>query len=298
MFGISRNEKCWCGSGKKYKICHERNDEEKLSRYVSEGYIIPKRELILNPGQIEGIRKSAKLSIKIMDEVDKIIKEGITTEEINTLVHKMTTDAGAIPATLNYEGFPKSVCTSINNVVCHGIPGKTQLKNGDIINVDITTILDGYYSDMSRMYMIGEVSKEAKRLVEVTKECLYTGIKAVKPYAPISDIGNVINDLADKEGYSVVRALSGHGVGLSFHNDPIVEHFRTNRKTMIMVPGMVFTIEPMINQGTFDCDILEDEWTVVTKDGKLSAQWEHTILVTETGAEIITKTVDSDKKNK
>ncbi len=289
MFKISRNEKCWCGSGKKYKTCHERSDEEKLGKYVSDGYIIPDKSLILNPEQIEGIRKSAKLSIKIMDEIDKFVKEGVTTEEINTLVHKMTTDAGAIPATLNYEGFPKSVCTSINNVICHGIPDSTVLKDGDIMNVDITTILNGYYSDMSRMYMIGNVSKEAKRLVEVTKECMFAGINAVKPYTPVGEIGNVINDIADREGYSVVRALSGHGVGLKFHNDPIVEHFRTSQKTMIMVPGMVFTIEPMINQGTFDCEVLNDDWTVVTKDGKLSAQWEHTVLVTETGVEIITE---------
>jgi len=250
---------------------------------------MPDKSLILSPEQIQGIKTSAKLSIKIMDEVDNIVKEGITTNEIDKLVHKMTIDAGAIPATLNYNGFPKSVCTSINNVVCHGIPDNTVLKSGDIINVDITTNLNGYYSDMSRMYMIGEVSDEAKRLVEVTKECMFAGINAIKPYMPVSEVGRVINDITDREGFSVVRDLSGHGVGLNFHNDPIVEHFRTNKKTMIMVPGMVFTVEPMINQGNFQCDILDDDWTVVTVDGKLSAQWEHTIVVTETGAEIITQ---------
>lgn len=239
--------------------------------------------------QIEGIRKSAKLSVKIMDELDKFIKDGITTNDINDFVHKMTIEAGATPATLGYEGFPKSVCTSINEVVCHGIPEDRVLKDGDIMNVDITTILNGYYSDMSRMYLIGNVSDEAKRLSEVTKECMYAGIKAVKPYRPVSDIGKAINDITDREGYSAVRALSGHGVGLEFHNEPIVEHYRTNRKTMIMVPGMVFTVEPMINEGTYECEVSEEDgWTVSTKDGKLSAQWEHTVLVTETGVEIIT----------
>lgn len=224
-----------------------------------------------------------------MNEVDKFIKEGITTNDINNLVHKMTVDAGAIPATLGYEGFPKSVCTSLNNVVCHGIPDETVLKSGDILNVDITTILNGYYSDMSRMYLVGDVSDEAKRLVDVTKQCMFAGINAVKPYMPVSEIGKAINEITDREGYSIIRDLSGHGVGLEFHNDPVVEHYRTDRKTMIMVPGMVFTVEPMINQGTFECEVLDDDWTVVTKDGKLSAQWEHTVLVTENGVEIITE---------
>lgn len=289
MFKLGRNDKCWCGSGKKYKQCHERSDEEILLPLEAKGYPMPRRELILNNEQIQGIRKSARLSISIMDELDGFIKEGISTEEINTLVHKMTVDAGAVPAPLNYEGFPKSCCTSINNVICHGIPSpKEILKNGDIINVDVTTILDGYYSDMSRMYMIGDVSDEAKKLVEVTKECMYEGIKAVKPYQPVGNIGNVINDIADKHGYGVVRALCGHGVGLDFHTEPMVEHFRTKAKTMIMVPGMVFTVEPMINAGTYHCEVLEDEWTVVTKDNSLSAQWEHTVLVTEDGFEILT----------
>jgi methionyl aminopeptidase len=289
MFKISRNEKCWCGSGKKYKVCHERSDEKNLGEYASNGYIIPDKSLILKAEQIEGIKESAKLSVKIMDELDKFIEEGITTEDINKFVHKMTVDAGAYPAPLDYEGFPKSVCTSLNNVVCHGIPDGTVLKSGDILNVDVTTILNGYYSDMSRMYLIGDVSDEAKRLVEVTKECMLAGIKAVSPYTPVSEIGNAINEITDREGYSIIRALSGHGVGLEFHNEPIIEHFRTDKKSMIMVPGMVFTVEPMINEGTFECEVLDDGWTVVTKDGKLSAQWEHTVLVTETGVEIITE---------
>lgn len=288
MMKLSRNDKCWCGSGQKYKNCHYRTDEI-LNDFKAKGYPIPSHRIILSEEQIEGIRTSAKLSVSIMDELDNFIKEGISTEDINTLVHDRTVENGAIPATLGYDGFPKSTCTSINEVICHGIPDKNRiLKSGDIINVDITTILNGYYSDMSRMYMIGDVSDEAKKLVEVTKKCLDIGIKTVKPFTPVGNIGNAINDVADENGYSVVRALCGHGVGLKFHDNPMVEHFRTKAKTMIMVPGMVFTIEPMINQGDYDCKVLDDDWTVVTKDGSLSAQWEHTVLVTEDGCEVLT----------
>ncbi len=290
MFKIGRNEKCWCGCGKKYKQCHERSDEENLRRFVEEGYPIPDKHLILSPKDIQGIRESAKVSVAIMDELDSIVKEGITTLEIDDAVAKMTAEAGGICAPYRYEGFPKHCCTSINNVVCHGIPDSTELKEGDIINVDVTTILNGYYSDMSRMYMIGNVSDEARQLVEVTKECMYKGIEAIKPYMPVGDIGNVINDITDKYGYGVVRALCGHGVGLDFHNDPIVNHYRTDRRTMVLVPNMVFTVEPMINAGTWDCNVSqEDGWTVTTADGSLSAQWEHTVVVTEDGVDIITR---------
>ncbi len=292
MFKIGRNEKCWCGCGKKYKQCHERSDEENLKKFVEEGYPLPDKHLILSPEDIQGIRKSARLSVAVMDELDSFVKEGVTTLEIDELVAKLTADGGGICAPYHYEGFPKHCCTSLNNVVCHGIPDDTVLKDGDIINVDVTTILNGYYSDMSRMYMIGNVSDEAKQLVEVTKECMYKGIESVRPYTPVGDIGNAINDITDKYGYGVVRALCGHGVGLEFHNDPIVNHFRTDRKTMVLVPNMVFTIEPMINAGTWDCNVSkEDGWTVTTADGSLSAQWEHTVVVTEDGADIITRRI-------
>ncbi len=287
MFEIGRNDRCWCGSGRKYKVCHERSDEKNLSEFA--GYPMPTRDLILSPEQIDGIRKSARVSVSIMDELDTFIKEGVTTGEIDDLVAKRTKQAGGICADLGYEGFPKNCCVSVNNVVCHGIPDDRVIKNGDILNVDITTILDGYYSDMSRMYMIGDVKDNARKLVQVTKECMLKGIDIVKPYMPVGEIGNVINDIADENGYGVVRALCGHGVGLNFHNDPMVNHFRTNKKTMILVPGMVFTVEPMINEGSFDCKVSdEDGWTVTTTDGKLSAQWEHTVLVTEDGYEILT----------
>ncbi|MCD7903981.1 MAG: methionyl aminopeptidase [Clostridiales bacterium] len=289
MYRLSRNDKCWCGSGKKYKQCHERSDERILMPLKRQGYPIPPRRLILNAEQIQGIRESAKITVAILDKLEDLIEEGITTEEINTFVHKYTLDHGGVPAPLNYQGFPKSCCTSINDVIAHGIPCKTALKNGDIINVDITTILNGYYSDSSRMYMIGDVAPNAKKLVEVTKECMYAGIKAVKPYRPVSDIGNTINAITDKHGYGVVRDLCGHGVGIKFHDDPLIEHYRQKRPTMIMVPGMVFTIEPMINEGTWRGVTLSDNWTFKTQDKKLSAQWEHTIVVTEDGCEILTK---------
>lgn len=289
MFEIGRNDKCWCGCGKKYKVCHERSDEQNLAKFIKEGYPLPKRNLILSPSQIEGIKKSARVSVAIMDELDTFVKEGITTGDIDSLVAKRTKEAGGFCADLGYEGFPKSCCVSINDVVCHGIPGDRVIKNGDILNVDITTILDGYYSDMSRMYMIGDVADNARKLVDVTRECMLKGIDIIKPYMPVGEIGNVINDIADENGYGVVRALCGHGVGLDFHNDPMVNHYRTDSKTMVLVPGMVFTVEPMINEGTYDCNVSqEDGWTVTTADGKLSAQWEHTVLVTETGYEILT----------
>jgi methionine aminopeptidase, type I len=291
MFEIGRNDKCWCGCGKKYKACHERSDEQNLNQFIQMGYPMPTRDLILSPEQIDGVRKSAKVSVAIMDEISKIVKEGISTLEIDEYYGKLTKEAGGICACLNYEGYPRNCCISINDVVCHGIPdANTILKNGDIVNIDITTILDGYYADMSRMFMIGNVSEDARKLVEVTKDCMYKGIEAIKPYTPVGEIGNVINDIADENGYGVVRALCGHGVGLDFHNEPMVNHFRTNRKTMVLVPGMVITVEPMINAGNYDCKVSqEDGWTVTTKDGSLSAQWEHTVLVTEDGYEILTK---------
>ena len=289
MFNIGRNDRCWCGSGKKYKVCHERLDEEKLMPFIAEGYPLPYKELILTPEQIEGVKKCSRVSVAIMDELDSFIKEGVSTDQINDVVEKVTADFGAESADLGYEGFPKSCCTSINNVVCHGIPNKKDiLKDGDIINVDVTTKLNGYFSDMSRMYMIGNVSDEARQLTEVTKKCMDEGIACIKPYMPVGEIGNVINDIADKYNYGVVRVLCGHGVGLVFHGDPMVNHYRTDDKTMILVPGMMLTVEPMINAGTYNVKIADDGWTVLTADGSLSAQWEHTLLVTETGVEIIT----------
>ncbi|WP_291565859.1 MULTISPECIES: methionyl aminopeptidase [unclassified Clostridium] len=287
---LNRNDLCWCGSGLKYKKCHIEFDN-KLDTLKSQGFQTPPRNIIKTEEQIEGIRKSAKINNAVLDLVGKNIKEGMSTEEIDKLVYDYTVSQGAIPATLNFEGYPKSLCTSINDEVCHGIPSEhIILKNGDIINIDVSTILDGYYSDASRMFIIGEASEEAKKLVEVSKECLYKGIEAVKPWGFLDDIGAAVQEHAEKHGYSVVKDFGGHGIGLEFHEEPFVAHYGKRGQGMILTPGMVFTIEPMINAGSYEIVIdSDDDWTVFTEDGSLSSQWEHTILVTEDGIEILSK---------
>ncbi|CUP83097.1 type I methionyl aminopeptidase [Clostridium baratii] len=285
---INRNDTCWCGSGKKYKKCHAEFDE-KYEALKRKGLMMPPRSLVKNAEQIEGIKNSAKVNNGVLDLVKEKIKEGMSTEEINTLVYDYTVEHGAIPAPLNYEGFPKSVCTSINDEVCHGIPDKNIiLKNGDIINVDVSTIKDGYFSDASRMFEIGDVSEEAKHLVKVAKECLDKGLEAVKPWGFLGDIGAAVQEHAEKNGYSVVRDFGGHGVGIRFHEDPFVAHIGTRGEGMVLVPGMVFTIEPMLNQGDYHVFVdADNDWTALTEDGSLSAQWEYTVLVTDTGVEIL-----------
>ncbi len=264
-------------------------DKNILESYKKKGFTILSANLIRTKEEIEGIRASSQLTKKILDIVGERIKAGITTNQINEWVHEYTIQNNAIPAPLNYEGFPKSVCTSVNNVICHGIPDNTILKQGDIINVDVTCILNGYYGDASRMYEIGDVSQKAKNLIHIAKECLYLGIQQVKPFADLNDVGRVIEKHANKNGFSVVRSYCGHGVGLEFHTDPQVDHFKKRNKGVLLLPGMVFTIEPMINEGKYKAVILSDGWTAVTKDGSLSAQWEHTLAVTETGVDILTK---------
>ena len=264
--------------------------DKRILNLQNRGHLVPSRKLIKTPEQIEGIRRSGVINTGVLDLVAQEIKEGMSTAQIDKLVYDYTTDHGAIPAPLNYEGFPKSVCTSINEVVCHGIPSEKEiLRDGDIINVDVSTIVDGYYSDASRMFMIGNVSPEKRRLVEVTKECLQIGMEAAKPFGWVGDIGHAIQKHAQKNGYGVVRDLCGHGVGLAFHEEPEVAHFGQKGTGMLLVPGMVFTIEPMINMGTWRVFIdEEDGWTDVTQEEQPSAQWEHTILMTETGLEILT----------
>ena len=247
-------------------------------------------EWIKRPSQIEGIRKAGEINTGVLDEVGKLIHEGMSTQDIDDIVSKYTAEHGGICAPLNYEGFPKSVCTSINGEVCHGIPARhRKLRNGDIINVDCTTILDGYYADASRMFMIGNVSEERRRLVEDTKKCLEIGIQAAQPWAHVGDIGYAIAKYAHSKGYSVVRELGGHGVGIDFHEDPFVAHVGSKGKGMVLVPGMIITIEPMINAGKAAVEIDPyNNWTIYTRDGSDSAQWEHTILITEDGNEILT----------
>ena len=284
---LLRNDTCWCGSGKKYKKCHMDQDIFISNLEKKVGYKIP-RDIMKTEEQIEGIRKSCKLTHEILDMVSERIKAGVTTNEINTWVHEYTVEHNAYPAPLGYSGFPKSVCTSINDVICHGIPDDTVLKDGDIVNVDVTCILEGYYGDANRMYIIGEVSKEVLDLVRVSKECLQKGIEQVKPYNTLGDIGFAIQEHAESHGYSVVYDYGGHGIGLEFHEDPFVPHIGKKGEGMILLPNMTFTIEPMINMGSPDSEVLEDDWTAVTVDGSLSSQWEHTLRVTETGYEILT----------
>ncbi len=287
---LSRNDKCWCGSNKKYKKCHLEFDR-KLDEYKRQGYKIPDRKMIKNEKQIEGIRKAAIVNNGLLDYIEAHIKADISTEDIDIMTQEYLASHNAKSADLHYQGYPKSICTSINDVVCHGIPSsKDILKDGDIINVDATSVVEGYYADASRMFLIGNVSEEAKRLVEVTKECLYIGMNTIKPWKScIGDIGNAIEKYANEHGYSVVREFCGHGVGLSIHEQPWVYHFQTHTSTELIVPGMVITIEPMINAGKREIYIGKNGWSAYTKDGSLSAQWEHTFLVTETGVDIISK---------
>ena len=262
----------------------------KLNELKKQGKIVPDMSLIKTPEQIEGIRESAKINTALLDYITPYMKEGITTEEIDRLAYEFTISHGAIPAPLNYEGYPKSVCISINEVVCHGIPSKERvLRSGDIVNVDVSTIYKGYFSDASRMFMIGSVPPAKQKLVEVTKEALELGLKEVKPWGHIGDIGAVIEAHATKHRYSVVREFCGHGVGNKFHEDPYILHYGKRNTGMVMVPGMIFTIEPMLNMGSRQITVSrKDGWTVTTVDKKPSAQWEYTILVTEEGAEVLT----------
>lgn len=289
MEKMGRNDKCWCGSGKKYKSCHMAIDD-KIHYYELQGHIVPDRDMLKTPEQIEGIRVSSKINVAVLDAVEKMIGPGVSTEEIDKLVYDMTTEMGGIPAPLNYDGFPKSVCTSINEVVCHGIPSADRiLKEGDIVNVDVSTIYNGYFSDSSRMFCIGKVDAEKEKLVRVARECIDLGLEQVKPWNFLGDMAQSINDHAKENGYSVVVDIGGHGVGLEFHEEPFVSYVTKKGTEMLMVPGMVFTIEPMINAGTCEIEIDEaDGWTVYTADRKPSAQWEVTVAVTDEGYEILT----------
>ena len=265
--------------------------KDRLLEYKKKNIIIPTPKMIKTKEQIEGIKAAGVINTEILDMVGTKIKAGMSTDEINTLVHNYTIEHGAIPAPLNYEGFPKSVCVSVNDAVCHGIPSKREvLKDGDIVNIDVTTIYNGYYADASRMYIIGNAKPNAVKLVKVTKECLELAINAIKPWETrLGDLGEIIFMHAHKNGYTVVREIGGHGVGLAMHEDPYVSHIGKKGTGMLLVPGMVFTIEPMINEG--GRAIYQDSrngWTIYTMDGKLSAQWEHTIVITEDGCEILT----------
>ncbi len=288
---MMRNDLCWCGSGKKYKKCHLAFDERiKAMKFdVFKGQTRPPKKVILNDADIEGIRKSGVINDGALDLMTDMVKPGVDTLTLNNAAHEYIVSHGGIPACLNYGGFPKSVCISINEVVCHGIPSeKTILKEGDIVNIDITTILDGYYADASRMYIVGETSEGAKKLVNVARECMEFGIEAAQPWHFLGDIGAACEEHAHANGYSVVTELGGHGVGKEFHTEPFVPHVGEVDTGMLLVPGMVLTVEPMINAGKYKVVVdKKDGWTVRTKDKSLSAQWEKTIVITETGSEVL-----------
>ena len=285
---IGSGDPCWCGSGKPYGQCHQEFDR-KVSRARFMGHEVPSHKIIKTPQQIQGIRESGKLNVAVLDYVAERIKAGVTTAEIDQWVYDYTTKHGGIPAPLGYEGFPKSVCTSIDAQVCHGIPSEdVVLKEGDIINVDVSTILHGYYADSSRMFLIGDVGPEKEKLVHVTREAVEKGLQEVKPWGYLGDMGQAVHDHVKKHGYTVVEDVGGHGVGLEFHEDPFVSYVTMPDTGIHMPPGMVFTIEPMINAGT--CKFRIDKkngWEVYTADGKMSAQWEVTVAVTEDGYEIL-----------
>lgn len=294
---IGRNDLCWCGSGLKWKKCHfpQTSSKQQIKRsqieILKDEYLRDHQIRLKDEQEIAGIRASCQLASEILDATCALAKEGVTTLELNDFAHRLHLEAGAVPAPLRYgyPPFPKSICTSLNEVICHGIPNQIPLKSGDILNVDVTCILKGFYGDCSRMVAIGEVSEDKQRVMDVSYECLMRSIAILKPGVPISRIGEVIEDYAIQHRCSVVNQFVGHGVGVDFHEGPQIPHYR-NFLSIPLVPGMTFTIEPMINAGVREAVIdSADKWTARTKDGKPSAQWEHTILITETGHEILTK---------
>jgi len=287
MKKTGRNDFCPCGSGLKYKKCclHRKNPEPKK---IDKIYKKKHKIIIKNKEQIKGIRRAGRLVIKTIDMVEKMIAPGLETDGIDAFVHEFTIRNNARPATLNYHGFPKSLCVSVNDVICHGIPGRRVLKEGDIVNIDITSILDGYYADASKTFFVGNCGADAKKIVAVARESLKKGIEAARPENFIGDIGSAIQTYAEGNGCSVVREFVGHGVGVKFHEAPQIPHYGRNGDGTLLIPGMVFTIEPMINLGGQRLRILDDKWTAVTSDGSLSAQFEQTLVITPDGNESLT----------
>ncbi len=284
---IGRNDPCPCGSGLKFKKCCMNKDKYDADN-LQERYFREYNIRLKKTRDIEMIRKAGDLVVDTLNMVKEKIYPGMKTEEIDVLVHDYTIAHNAIPAPLNYRGFPKSVCVSVNEVICHGIPGELVLQEGDIVNVDVTSILNGYYADASRTFFVGTPDSEAVKIVDVALESIKRGIEVVRPGNTVGDIGWVIQNYAEAQGCSVVREFVGHGVGFDFHEPPQVPHYGHRGKGVKLVPGMVFTIEPMINLGKKELRILSDGWTAVTKDKKLSAQFEQTILVTDAGYESLT----------
>ncbi len=284
---LRRNDPCPCGSGRKYKKCCLLK-ENVADRELRERYFKRHKIRLKDAQDVEGIRAAGRVALEILDLVETRLHVGMRTEEIDSLVHEATVRRGAVPAPLNYRGFPKSVCVSVNEVICHGIPGERVLQEGDIVNVDVTPILNGYYADASKTFFVGRPGPEARQIVRVARGSLRAGMEMARPGLSVGDIGWAIQGYAEGQGCSVVREFVGHGVGFEFHEPPQVPHYGRRGAGIALVPGMVFTIEPMINLGGKDLRILEDGWTAVTADGSLSAQFEQTILVTAESCESLT----------
>ena len=292
---ISRNDPCWCGSGRKWKKCHYPQHASSLSQPLAMRYLKQYGIILKTPEQIAKIRRACQITAQILDALCKKAAVGVTTLELDELSRKLHKECHAVPAPLNYgePPYPKTICTSLNEVICHGIPDERPLVEGDILNIDVSCIVDGFFGDTSRMVAIGAISMEKQLVIDVSKECLNRAIAVCRPGARIWQIGQAIEDYATAQGCSVVNQFVGHGVGLAFHEPPEIPH-HYNQIDIEMVPGMVFTIEPMINAGVREGVIDEtDHWTVRTKDGKPSAQWEHTLAITESGCDILSRLQNS-----
>ena len=299
------NEPCWCGSGRRYKRCHRASEGRVLPGVISPMRSVPSHiarpsygdsglverwdePTVKSDDIIERMRHAGRVASEVLRLSGEFLRPGITTDEVDEYTHNLFIEREAYPSTLNYHGYPKSLCTSANEVICHGIPDSRVIRDGDIMNLDVTGFIGGVHGDTNATFLIGEVSDEHRRLVRVTEECMWLGIEAVRPGRPLSDIGRAIEQHADAQGYGVVRAFIGHGIGEQFHTDIQVLHYYDSRATTVMRPGMVFTIEPMITLGSWQHRMWDDGWTAVTSDGRWTAQFEHTILVTDDGAEVLT----------
>jgi methionyl aminopeptidase len=309
---LKSNDPCWCGSGRKFKRCHKSSEErlrpgtitaprpvpDTIARpdYARDGE--PRRwaePRVKSDDVIARMRVAGKAAAEILQLAGDAVAVGVTSDEIDALVHDACIERGGYPSPLNYRGFPKSVCTSVNEVICHGIPDDRAFRDGDIVNIDVTIFLDGVHGDTNATFLVGDVDPESKRLVEVTRQCLEHGIAAVRPERPISEIGRAIEEHAHANGFDVVRAFVGHGIGEQFHTDLQVPHYHEPRLTTPIEAGMTFTIEPMISMGAWQHRLWDDGWTAVTTDGSRTAQFEHTLLVTDQGAEVLTLAGDREE---
>lgn len=305
QIAIKSNDPCWCGSGRKYKRCHKPLEGRVLPGRISPMRSVPehigrppyaetgdpgyeREAMVKTPELLERMRVAGRVAAEVLEVAGAAVHPGVTTEELDIVAHRAYVDRGAYPSPLNYRGYPKSICTSVNEVVCHGIPDDRPLQDGDIVNIDVTAFVDGVHGDCNATFYVGDVDAESRALVETTRECRDLGIAAVRPGRPISDIGLAIQTHAEGRGYGVVRNFIGHGIGVTFHPAPNVPHYYTSEARTVMEPGMTFTIEPMITMGTWKVRMWDDGWTAVTADGRRTAQFEHTLVVTDDGAEILT----------